>query len=92
MKSLLITFFLLSAAPVAADIMLAARTIRPGEIIMVQDLVVREGDLIGTASHASQLTGSEARVTLYAGRPIALADVGPPALVPTSVFPSIKQQ
>lgn len=71
----------LLANQAVADVVLAARTMRPGHIITAQDVSVKAGELMGTASHPDQLVGSEARVSLYAGRPIALADTGPPALV-----------
>ena len=77
----LIITCLFVANQAAADIMLAARTIRPGGIISAQDVMIKAGDLIGTASSPEQLIGFEARVTLYAGRPIQVSDVGPPALV-----------
>ncbi|MEO3413225.1 flagellar basal body P-ring formation chaperone FlgA [Roseovarius sp. CAU 1744] len=81
MRCGLILASLLLANQAAADTVLAARTIRPGTVITAGDLVTKDGDIAGVASHPTQLIGSEARVSLYAGRPIALADTGPPALV-----------
>ena len=79
-RLLTITLCLL-ADQAAADVVTAARTLRPGDIITTADLMVKTGELVGTASRPEQLIGLEARVSLYAGRPIALGDVGPPALV-----------
>ena len=79
-RFLTITFCLLADLAVA-DVVTAARTLRPGDIISAADVAVKTGDLVGTASRPEQLIGLEARVSLYAGRPIALGDVGPPALV-----------
>ncbi len=81
------------ASQVAADTILAARTIRANTIITAQDLVVGPGEIAGAASAPGQLIGLEARVSLYAGRSIALADVGPPALVERNqIVPLIFQQ
>ena len=79
-RGLVLASFLL-ANQAAADTVLAARTIRPGTIITARDLIIKDGDISGMATKPEQLIGSEARVSLYAGRPIALADTGPPALV-----------
>ncbi len=73
--------FCLLAAPAAADTVLAARTIRAQSLITAQDLVVKNVDVIGAISDPSLVAGQEARVALYAGRPIRPGDVGPPALV-----------
>lgn len=81
MKAGAILLGLLAASPCAADMVLATRTIRANTIITAQDVVVKDGEVAGVASTPDQLIGSEARVSLYAGRPIALADVGPPAVV-----------
>ncbi|MFX0542057.1 flagellar basal body P-ring formation chaperone FlgA [Roseovarius sp. S4756] len=71
----------LTAAPAAADTVLAARTIRAQSLISPQDLVVKNVDVIGAISDPALIAGQEARVALYAGRPIRPGDVGPPALV-----------
>ena len=81
MRAGVIILCFLAANQAWADTILAARTIRPGTVITARDLVVKQGNIPGMASDPSQLIGSEARVSLYAGRPIALADTGPPALV-----------
>lgn len=79
-RGLTLAIFLL-ANQAAADTVLAARTIRPGTVITARDLIIKPGNIAGMASKPEQLIGAEARVSLYAGRPIALADTGPPALV-----------
>lgn len=81
MRAGVIILCFLAANQAWADTILAARTIRPGTVITARDLVVKQGNIPGMASDPSQLVGLEARVSLYAGRPIALADTGPPALV-----------
>ncbi|PVA09696.1 flagella basal body P-ring formation protein FlgA [Pelagivirga sediminicola] len=73
--------WLLVAAPATADTVLAARTIRAQTLITAQDLVVKDVDVVGAISDPALIAGQEARVALYAGRPIRPGDVGPPALV-----------
>lgn len=73
--------FLLFAGPAAADTVVAARTIQAQTIISAQDLVLQPGDVPGAESDPALFIGMEARVALYAGRPINVADVGFPAIV-----------
>jgi len=63
------------------DIVVAARTIRAQAVIAAQDLVVKPGEMAGVAATAQEVVGQEARVALYAGRPIRLSDLGPPAVI-----------
>tara|TARA_R110002124_G_scaffold95963_14_gene240339 strand:+ start:1119 stop:1532 length:414 start_codon:yes stop_codon:yes gene_type:complete len=73
---------LLLAAPVQAEVVLAARTLRAGTPITAADIVVSpDAAPLGAASQPDQAIGQEARVTLYAGRPIPLSGLAPPALV-----------
>lgn len=64
-----------------ADIVVPTRTIRPNEMLVLQDFEIRDGELAGVVNTLAFLEGMEARVPLYPGRPIRLQDVGPPALV-----------
>ncbi|SFS19225.1 flagellar basal body P-ring formation chaperone FlgA [Yoonia litorea] len=73
---------LLSLADVAAaDTILAARTIPAKTIIAPSDLLLSDDEVPGAASDSASVVGMEARVSLYAGRPIRLADLGQPALI-----------
>jgi flagella basal body P-ring formation protein FlgA len=73
---------LMLAAPVQAEVVLAARTLRAGTQITAADIVVSpDAAPLGAASQPDQAIGQEARVTLYAGRPIPLSGLAPPALV-----------
>lgn len=75
----MLVFLCLLPAPVAAETVVAARTIRAQTILTAQDLAVQPG---GTGDvTVADLVGQEARVALYAGRPVARGDVGPPAVV-----------
>jgi flagella basal body P-ring formation protein FlgA len=73
---------LLAAGMAQADVVVAARTLRAGTAIEAADIALApEAPPLGAASHPDEVLGQEARVTLYAGRPIPLASLGPPALV-----------
>lgn len=72
---------LLAPAAVAADTVVAARTIPAQSVIEATDLAFSRTETPGAASDPAALIGQEARVSLYAGRPIRPGDVGPPAIV-----------
>lgn len=69
------------AWPACADTVFANRTIRPETILVAADLVTRKGTTPGTVTRSDAAIGMEARVALFAGRPIRLDDIGPPALI-----------
>jgi flagella basal body P-ring formation protein FlgA len=71
----------LAAAPVAADTLVAARTIRAQSVIMPEDLALISGDILGALGDPADALGLEARVMLYAGRPIRANDLGAPAVI-----------
>jgi len=50
-------------------------------IRIASDLVIQSGTLAGGESDPKLFIGMEARVALYAGRPIRASDVGFPAIV-----------
>lgn len=69
------------AWPVMADTVVAARTIPANSTIRPEDLLVNNLSVPGGVEDPSDLIGMEARVALYAGRPIRSGDVGFPAVV-----------
>lgn len=71
----------LFALPALADTVVPARTIRPFQLITEMDVTFAAGDLASGFSRLSDVIGQEARVALYAGRPILMGDIGPPAVV-----------
>ena len=85
---------LLFAAPAAlADILVPVRTIRAKEIIAPEDLAYQSTEAPGALSEPDEIVGQEARVALYAGRPVRPTDIGPPALVDRNdIVPLIFQQ
>ncbi|PHQ86800.1 MAG: flagella basal body P-ring formation protein FlgA [Thalassobium sp.] len=76
-----ILFLCLLALPAGAETLVAARTIPARTIIGPDDLLLRDIATTGGITDPSALIGMEARVALYAGRPIRQGDVGPPAVV-----------
>lgn len=79
MRWLLAIVFMAEAA--AADIVTPTRTLRPGVLITADALTIRDGRQPGAFDRISDVAGQEARVALYAGRPIPFDAVGPPAVV-----------
>ena len=73
--------FVVFAGPVAADILVAARTIPARTIIGPDDILLRDLNVLGAIDSPALAVGQESRVALYAGRPIRAGDIGPPAVV-----------
>ncbi|WP_317056387.1 flagellar basal body P-ring formation chaperone FlgA [Roseovarius rhodophyticola] len=69
------------ATPASADTIVAAHTIRPMTVLSERDLDYIEKDVPGGVADPERLVGQEARVALYAGRPIREADVQAPAVI-----------
>ncbi len=68
-------------AVAGADTLVAARTVRSLAVLGPDDLALVPGDIPGTLSSPADAVGMEARVVLYAGRPIREGDVGAAAVV-----------
>lgn len=83
MFRVLLVMFLACVTETAAygDVIVAAHTIRAQSILTQSDLAFADSNVPGGVSDPSQIIGQESRVALYAGRPIKLTDLGPPALV-----------
>lgn len=81
MRAMALLTAALAAAPALAEIVVPVRTIRPHEVIEAVDIAMAEGRATGALTRLSQAVGKEARVALYAGRPVRAGDLGPPALV-----------
>jgi flagella basal body P-ring formation protein FlgA len=67
--------------PLLAETVVPTRTIRASSIITEIDIRLEEGTVANGFALPEHVIGQEARNTLYAGRPILLDDIGPPALV-----------
>lgn len=72
---------ILSTPSVWADTYVAARTIRPQQVISPGDLAATDAATPGAESELSQIVGKEARVAIFAGRPIFAADLTDPAMI-----------
>ncbi len=75
-------FFLYAlSTPVSADTVVAARTLPAQTLIMAEDVILRDQNIPGSVQDPAEIIGMEAKVALYAGRPIRPRDVGYPAVV-----------
>lgn len=72
---------LIACTPASADSLLAARTIRAHAIVTEADVVSDPTRISGAAATPDQVVGLEARVTIYAGRPVLLSEIGPAATI-----------
>ena len=80
---------LLLPFPAGADSLIAARNIRPESILLAADVTLVSDLIAGAADHPDLAIGMEARVAIYAGRPIFPKDLGPPALVTRNQIVSV---
>lgn len=81
MKRTLALLAALAAQPAWADVLVPVRTIRAKEIVTAEDLAIKPDEVPGAFSDPDEVIGMEARVALYAGRPLRPGDIGPPAIV-----------
>ena len=72
---------LVLAAPVSAESLVATRTIRAKSLVAAEDLTLVSAELPGALSDPADAVGLEARVAIYAGKPIRPGDLGPPTLI-----------
>lgn len=79
MIRLLLLLFL--ATPVAAQTLVATHNIRPRDVIMPEDVELRDISIVGGLQSPQEAVGLEARIAIYEGRPIRASDVAAPALV-----------
>lgn len=73
--------FIILAGTAAADVVVASRTIPARSLIAAEDLALRDLDVPGAVGAIADIVGMEARVALYANRPVRPEDVGFPATV-----------
>lgn len=86
-------FLVLSTSTVAlADIVVPTRTIRANAIITDIDVGTKAGEIVNGFDRVTDVIGQEARTTLYAGRPIRVDEIGPPALVTRNQIVSLTFQ
>ncbi len=71
----------LLASQVAADTIVATRSIRPQQLITAEDVRSEPADVDGAYAFLGEVIGQEARVAIYPGRAVMFGQVGRPALV-----------
>lgn len=71
----------LAAGPVAADTVIALRTIRPKVVIGPADVGLGPGVISGAASRLEDVIGRQTRVAIYKDAPILDGDTTAPTLV-----------
>jgi flagellar basal body P-ring formation protein FlgA len=69
------------ATPAMADSLVATRTIRAKALVAAEDLALVSAELPGALTDPIEAVGLEARVAIYAGKPVRPGDLGPPTLV-----------
>ncbi len=78
----LVLILALGPGAALAESVVATRTLRANTLIGPDDIALTDRAAPpGGAARPDEVVGLEARVTLYAGRPIPLSALGPPALV-----------
>ena len=81
MKPLVLLLLLFAAAPVQAQSVIVARTLRAQTVVTPQDVILSDATIPGAYTTLDEVIGLETRVALYAERPVRSGEVGPPALV-----------
>jgi len=71
----------LTAWPALAESVVATRPIRAQTVLTAEDVTLVAAQIDGALTDISAVLGQEARVTIYAGRPVRAADLGPPTMV-----------
>lgn len=81
MRYLTLAVMLVAPWPCLAETLTPSRVIRANEIISPSDLTVLTKEVRGALTSAEEVTGLEAKRTLYPGRPLYPGDLIQPALV-----------
>lgn len=80
MKALIIIGMFFATTAVGETIV-AARTLQSQTIIGPKDVLAKDVVVDGAFEQVENVIGQEARVTLYAGRPIRFEDIGPASII-----------
>jgi flagellar basal body P-ring formation protein FlgA len=64
-----------------ADSVVATRTIRAQSVVQADDVTLVAAAIPNALGNLADAVGQEARVSIYAGRPILASDLGAPAVV-----------
>jgi flagella basal body P-ring formation protein FlgA len=77
----IIALILLAGNASQAETVVAARTIPAQSVIQSTDLAIIEQTVPGAIADPMDAIGKEARIALYAGRPVRAGDIAAPAIV-----------
>lgn len=77
----LLVLMLLPGTAIAESAVVAARTIRAQSVIGPDDLALVDTAFPGALTDMAEAFGLEARVSIYAGRPVRAQDLGAPAVI-----------
>lgn len=81
MRLIFSAILLMCAGAAAAETVVPSRTIRANAVIQATDVTLANLEMSNGYSRLLDVVGQEARVALYAGRPILVDDIGPPSVV-----------
>ncbi len=81
MRYLVLLLMVKMAFPLHAETVVATRTLPARSIILSADIELVDGTVAGHASRIDQVLGMETSVAIYAGRPMPLAQLLPPAII-----------
>ena len=84
--------FLILPEMALADSLVATRTIRAQSVVQIDDITLVAAAIPGALTGTDGAVGLEARVAIYAGRPIKASDLGPPALIDRNQIVSLVYQ
>ena len=73
--------FLILPDMAMADSVVATRTIKAQSVVQMDDVTLAERAIPNALDNVASAVGQEARISIYAGRPILAADLGPPTVV-----------
>lgn len=73
--------FLILPLPALAESLVATRTIRAQSIVGPEDVTLVAAQIPGALTTSDAAIGLEARVAIYAGRPIMASAIGPAAII-----------
>lgn len=81
MKRVLTFVLVLFGSSGLAQVVVPTRTIQADAVIAEHDITLQEGANAQGFDQIGDVIGQEARNVLYAGRPILLNQIGPPAII-----------
>ena len=75
-----------------ADSLVATRTIRAQSVVQADDVTLVAAAIPGALAAVDGAVGLEARVAIYAGRPVKATDLGPPTLIDRNQIVALSYQ